>query len=180
MPLQNSPPTNNTFYDRLIKNETNTYKYLLETGLTNNYTQCYRSLALHRHTVEQTRNENITPKSMVTEDSDYDKLTFGTGRARETCLAVTAKRKRLINAVCSILTRAALALVHSITLWKEPNTVLVNILFMAPRMVYSSIINLVRSLMSKMSTTFRSVSYGPCSRTGVTSVASDFSRIIEK
>ena len=28
--------------------------------------------------------------------------------------------------------------------------------------------------MSKMSTTFRSVSYGPCSRTGVTGVASDF------
>ena len=31
--------------------------------------------------------------------------------------------------------------------------------------------------MSKMSTTFRSVSHGPCSRTGVTSVASDFGGI---
>ena len=30
-----------------------------------------------------------------------------------------------------------------------------------------SIINLLWSLMSKMSTTFQSVSYGPCSRTGV-------------
>ena len=30
--------------------------------------------------------------------------------------------------------------------------------------------------MSKMSTMFRSVSYGPCSRTGVTCVASDFGR----
>ena len=54
---------------------------------------------------------------------------------------------------------------------------LVNILFMVPRMVYCSIINLIWSLVSKMSTTFRSVSYGPCSRTGVTCVASDFGRI---
>ena len=36
---------------------------------------------------------------------------------------------------------------------------------MAPRIVYCNIINLLWSLMSKMSTTFRSVSYGPCSRT---------------
>ena len=35
---------------------------------------------------------------------------------------------------------------------------------------YCSIINLFRSLMSKMNTTFRSVSYGPCSRTGVGSL----------
>jgi len=35
-------------------------------------------------------------------------------------------------------------------------------LFMAPRMVYCSIINLLLSLMSK-STTFRSLNYGPCS-----------------
>ena len=35
--------------------------------------------------------------------------------------------------------------------------VIVKILFMAPRMVYCSIINLLCSLMSKMSTTFRSV-----------------------
>ena len=34
-----------------------------------------------------------------------------------------------------------------------------NILFMAPRMVYCSIINLLWSIMSKMSTTFRSISY---------------------
>ena len=34
------------------------------------------------------------------------------------------------------------------------------------------------ALLSKMSTTFRSVSYGPCSRTGVTCVASDFGGII--
>ena len=32
--------------------------------------------------------------------------------------------------------------------------------------------------MSKMSTTFRSVSYGTCSRSGVTRVASDFGGII--
>ena len=32
--------------------------------------------------------------------------------------------------------------------------------------------------MSKMSTMFRSVSYGPCSRTGVTCVVSDFGGII--
>ena len=32
--------------------------------------------------------------------------------------------------------------------------------------------------MSKLGTTFRSVSYGPCSRTGVTCVASDFGGII--
>ena len=56
--------------------------------------------------------------------------------------------------------------------------IIVKILFMAPRMVYFSIINLLWSLMSKMSTTFRSVSYGPCSRTGVTCVASDFGGII--
>ena len=43
---------------------------------------------------------------------------------------------------------------------------------------YCSIINLLWSLKSKMSTTFRSVSYGPCSRTGVMCVASDFGRII--
>ena len=54
---------------------------------------------------------------------------------------------------------------------------IVNILCMAPRMVYCSIINLLWSLMSKMSTTFRSVSYGPCSRTGFTCVASDFGEI---
>ena len=36
---------------------------------------------------------------------------------------------------------------------------------------YCSIINLLWSLMSKLSTTFRSVSYGPCSRIGVTCVA---------
>ena len=53
-----------------------------------------------------------------------------------------------------------------------------NILFIGPRMVYCSIINLLWSLMSKMSTTFRPVSYGPCSRTGVTCVASDFGGII--
>ena len=40
--------------------------------------------------------------------------------------------------------------------------------------VYCSIINLLWSLMPKMSTMFRSVSNGPCSRTGVTWVASDF------
>ena len=45
---------------------------------------------------------------------------------------------------------------------------IVNILCMAPRMVYCSVINLLWSLMSKMSTTFRPVSYGPCSLTGVT------------
>ena len=55
---------------------------------------------------------------------------------------------------------------------------LVNILFMAIRMVYFSMINLLWRFMSKMSTTFRSVSYGPCSRTGVTCVASDFGGII--
>ena len=55
---------------------------------------------------------------------------------------------------------------------------LVNILFMAPRMLYCSIMNLLWSLMSKMSTTFLSVSYRPCSRTGVTCVASDFGGII--
>ena len=54
---------------------------------------------------------------------------------------------------------------------------LVNILLMAPRIVYCSIINLLWSLKSKMSMTFRSVSYGPCSRTGVTCVASDFEAI---
>ena len=54
--------------------------------------------------------------------------------------------------------------------------VIVKILFMAPRMVYCSIINLLWSLMSKISMMFRSVSYGPCSRTGVTCVASDFGR----
>ena len=43
---------------------------------------------------------------------------------------------------------------------------------------YCSIINLLWSLMSKMSTTFRSVSYGACSRTGVTCVASDVGEII--
>ena len=43
---------------------------------------------------------------------------------------------------------------------------LVNILFM----IYCSIINLLWSLMLKMSTTFRSVSYGPCLRTDVTPV----------
>ena len=32
--------------------------------------------------------------------------------------------------------------------------------------------------MSKMSTTFRSVSYRPCSRNGVTCVASDFGGVI--
>ena len=37
----------------------------------------------------------------------------------------------------------------------------VNILCMAPRMVYCSIINLLWSLMLKLSTTFRSVSYRP-------------------
>ena len=41
-------------------------------------------------------------------------------------------------------------------------------------MVYCSVINLLWSLMSKLSTTFRPVIYGPCSRTGVTCVASDF------
>ena len=56
--------------------------------------------------------------------------------------------------------------------------VLVKILFMAPIMVYCSIINLLWRLMSK-STTFPSVSYGPCSRTGVTCVASDFGEISE-
>ena len=55
---------------------------------------------------------------------------------------------------------------------------IVKILFMAPRMAYCSIINLFWSLMSKLSTTFQSVSYGPCSRTGVTCVASDFGGII--
>ena len=44
--------------------------------------------------------------------------------------------------------------------------------------VYCSIINLLWSLMSKMSTTFRSVSYGPCSCTGVTCVASDLPNIL--
>ena len=34
--------------------------------------------------------------------------------------------------------------------------------------------------MSKMGTTFRSVSYGPCSRTGFTCVASDFGGIIKE
>ena len=43
---------------------------------------------------------------------------------------------------------------------------------------YCSIINLLWSLKSKMSTTFRPVIYGPCSRTGVTCVASDFGRKI--
>ena len=38
--------------------------------------------------------------------------------------------------------------------------------------------HLLWSLMSKMSTTFQSVSYGPCSRTGVTCVSSDFGGII--
>ena len=56
--------------------------------------------------------------------------------------------------------------------------VIVKILFMAPRMVYRSIINLLWSLMSKMSMTFQSVSYGPCSHTGVTCVAADFGGII--
>ena len=37
--------------------------------------------------------------------------------------------------------------------------------------VYCSIINLLWSLKSKMSTTFRPGIYGPCSRTGVTCVA---------
>ena len=40
---------------------------------------------------------------------------------------------------------------------------IVNILFMAPRMVYcnvTNVINLLWSLMSKLSTTFQSVSYG--------------------
>ena len=50
---------------------------------------------------------------------------------------------------------------------------IVNILFMAPRVVYCSIINLLWSIMSKMSMTFWSISYGPCSCTGVTCVASD-------
>ena len=36
------------------------------------------------------------------------------------------------------------------------------------------IIKLLWSLMSKRSTTFRSIDYGPCSRTGVMCVASDF------
>ena len=46
-------------------------------------------------------------------------------------------------------------------------SMIVNILFMAPRMVYCSIINnLFWSLMLKIITTFRSVSYGPCSCTG--------------
>ena len=51
-------------------------------------------------------------------------------------------------------------------------------MFMAPTMVYCSVINIFWSLMSKMSTTFRSVSYGLCSCTGVTCVASDFGGII--
>ena len=42
--------------------------------------------------------------------------------------------------------------------YKKLPGVIVNILFMAPRMVYCSVINLLWSLMSKMSTTFRSVS----------------------
>ena len=54
---------------------------------------------------------------------------------------------------------------------------IVNILFMAPRMVYCSIINLLWSLKSKMSTTFL-VQYRPCSRTGVACVVSDFGGII--
>ena len=37
--------------------------------------------------------------------------------------------------------------------------------------------HLLWSLMSKMSTTFQSISYGPCSRTGVTCVASDFANL---
>ena len=41
-----------------------------------------------------------------------------------------------------------------------------------------SIIKLLWSLMSKMSTKFRSVSYRPYSRTGVTCVASDFGGMI--
>ena len=40
---------------------------------------------------------------------------------------------------------------------------------MAPRMVYFGIIYLLWSILSYMNTTFRSISYGPCSRTGVTS-----------
>ena len=55
---------------------------------------------------------------------------------------------------------------HHIKQCKE----IVNILFMAPRMVYCRIINLLWSLLSKMSTMFRSVSYRPCSCTGVTCV----------
>ena len=57
---------------------------------------------------------------------------------------------------------------------RTPSTyAIVNILFMAPRTVVCNIINLLWSLKLKLSTTFRPVIYGPCSRTGVTCVASD-------
>ena len=60
----------------------------------------------------------------------------------------------------------------------EEEFIIVNILFMAPRMVYCSMIDLLRSIFVKASTTFQCVSYGPCSRTDVTCVASDFGGII--
>ena len=44
--------------------------------------------------------------------------------------------------------------------------------------VNCNIINLLWSLKSKLSMTFLHVIYGPCSRTGVTCVASDFGGII--
>ena len=58
----------------------------------------------------------------------------------------------MVNILCTNSFRSLIAA------WLEP--------------VYCSTINLLWSLMSK-STTFRSISYGPCSRTGVTCVASD-------
>ena len=51
-------------------------------------------------------------------------------------------------------------------------------MFIAPRMVYCSMITYFGALFVEARTTFRSVSYGTCSRTGVTCVASDFGRII--
>ena len=55
---------------------------------------------------------------------------------------------------------------------------IVNILCMTPRMVYLSMIYLLWSIFAEASTTLRPVVYGPCSRTGVTCVASDLGGMI--
>ena len=55
-------------------------------------------------------------------------------------------------------------IIVNVAAWSPSRVSIVNVLFMAPRMVYCSIINLLWSLMSKMSTMFQSVSYRLCSR----------------